>query len=90
MFSFGYREAGYWRHISDPTRFYAAPFWGDWSIENGGDILYEIHSAPSLLIDQVNSFVSLCEGVPFSGTWMVVAYWKNVQQFGVHNESVSA
>ena len=89
MFSFGYREAGYWSHISDSTRFYAAPFWGDLNIEDGGDIFYEIHSAPSLLIDQVSSLISLREGVPFSGTWMVVAYWKNTQQFGFPNGSVS-
>lgn len=82
MFSFGYRETGYWHYISDPTRFYAAPFWGDVNIEEGGDIWYEIHTPQSLLIDQVSSFVSLRTGLPFSAVWMVVAFWENVQQYG--------
>ena len=82
VFSFGYRETGYWHHISEPTRFYAAPFWGDVNIEDGGDIFYETHTAPSLLIDQVSSFVSLHKGTHFSATWMTVAYWRDVQQFG--------
>jgi hypothetical protein len=81
VFSFGYRETGYWHRINNPSRFYAAPFWGDVDISDGGDIFYEIHTAPSLLIDQVSSLVSLREGIEFSATWMIVAYWREVQQF---------
>lgn len=89
VFSFGYRETGYWHFINDPNRFYAAPFWGDVNIESGGDIFYEIHTAPSLLIDQVSSLVSTREGIQFSASWMIVAYWKEVQQFGDHTPQVS-
>ena len=81
MFSFAYREIGYWYFITSPTRFYAAPFWGDVNIEDGGDIYYEIHTKPSLLIDQVSSFVSSRERIEFSATWMLVAFWDRVQQY---------
>ena len=89
MFSFGYLEAGYWHHVSSPTRFYAAPFWGDVNIEDGGDILYETHTAPSVLTEQVSSFVSWHEGIEFSATWMTIAYWIAVQQFGYATPNVS-
>ena len=89
VFSFGYRETGYWHHINDPTRFYAAPFWGDVNTVQGGDIYYEIHTVPSLLIDQVSSLVSARSGTPFSATWMVVSFWDRVQQYGSFSENVS-
>ena len=88
VFSFGYRETGYWHRINNPSRFYAAPFWGDVDISDGGDIFYEIHTAPSLLIDQVSSLVSFREGIEFSATWMIVAYWREVQQFSNHTPQV--
>ena len=90
VFSFGYRETGYWHFINNPSRFYAAPFWGDVNIEDGGDILYEIHTVPSLLIDQASSLVSLRKGIQFSATWMIVAYWRDVQQFGNLTSRVSS
>ena len=88
MFSFGYRETGYWHHISQPTRFYAAPFWGDIDLTDGGNITYEIHRTPSLLIDQVSSFVSSRKHVPFAATWMLVAFWEAVQEYSSFTPNV--
>lgn len=68
--------------MSHFERFTADPFWGDVDISNGvGEIKYEIHRSPSVLVNQVSTFISVRKGLPFVGTWMMVCYWKNVPEY---------
>jgi hypothetical protein len=47
-----------------------------------GSIFYEVHSgSESLLIQQVNNFISNQTETDFSGTWMLVVQWDEVRQF---------
>lgn len=59
-----------------------APFWADFDTTMGGSISWEIHdniSSPAL-VGQVNSFVQGEYGdQTFQGSWMLVAFWQNVQ-----------
>ncbi len=66
---------------------FVAPFWADVNIDNTdvvGEVSYEAHdsSTGGDLLDEVSSFVSEEEGVQFSGTWMLVAEWSNVPEWG--------
>ena len=63
-----------------PT-FTVAPFWADNDIREEGEISYEVHSAGSPLISEVNSFIRDHQGVEFSGTWMVIAEWYQVYEY---------
>lgn len=83
MFSFGYRELAYLFSLTYFNRSTADPFWGDVDISNGvGEIKYEIHPSPSVLIDQVSTFISVKRGLEFVGAWMLVCYWQNVPEYG--------
>ena len=47
-----------------------------------GSIFYEVHNgSDSLLIQQVNNFISNQTETDFSGTWMLVVQWDEVRQF---------
>ena len=59
-----------------------APFWSDVDISIYGSIFYEVHSdSDSLLIQQVNNFISNQTETDFSGTWMLVVQWDEVRQY---------
>ena len=47
-----------------------------------GSIFYEVHSgSDSLLIQQVNNFISNHTETDFTGTWMLVVQWDEVREF---------
>ena len=59
-----------------------APFWSDVDIGFYGSIFYEVHNnSNSLLISQVNQFLSNYTETDFNGTWMLVVQWDEVRQF---------
>ena len=58
-----------------------APFWADNDIRAEGEVSYEVHTSGSPLLSQVNTFIDAYNSVVFTGTWMVVAEWKEVPQF---------
>ena len=59
-----------------------APFWSDVDISLYGSIFYEVHNnSNSLLISQVNRFLSNYTETDFNGTWMLVVQWDEVHQF---------
>ena len=59
-----------------------APFWSDVDIGIYGSIFYEVHNnSNSLLISQVNRFLSNYTETDFNGTWMLVVQWDEVHQF---------
>ena len=70
---------------SSPFTHFIAPFWSNSDISNRvGNVSYEVHTryhAPNL-INLVSSFISQQQQVQFNGTWMLVARWNNVPQFG--------
>ena len=69
---------------TSPIQPVIAPFWADINVNSGGFILYEIHtnSTSSALLTQVNEFIQTQHQNNFAGTWMLVAEWNNVPQFG--------
>lgn len=63
----------YWSYI-------LAPFWADLDTTENGSVSWELHTieqSPQLL-DQVNVFLQTIEGVNFTGTWMLVAFWEDL------------
>jgi len=62
-----------------------APFWASNDISNRvGIVSYEVHSsaASSSYTNLVSSFISQQQQVQFNGTWMLLAEWHSVPQFG--------
>ena len=60
---------------------FIAPYWVDNDPSMGGSVSYEVHSGTNSLLNQVSNGISRIEGVEFSGTWMLVAYWLDVPLF---------
>ena len=75
---------------SSSSSYLVAPFWADNDITNGqGQVSYEVHDIPTEGMEWVGTFVSQQEQTSFSPSWMMVAEWKEVPQFGGLLEDVS-
>ena len=62
-----------------------APFWANNDLLNRiGSISYEVHNfeTSSSYISKVSAYISQQQQVQFNGSWMLLAEWKNVSQFG--------
>ena len=62
-----------------------APFEANANIASGqGNVSYEVHNATTgaRQLSKVNSFIRRQKQNAFSGTWMLVAEWKDVPQSG--------
>ena len=62
-----------------------APFWADINIATSvGEIYYQVYTSGSEFdgLDNVSSFISAEMEVSFSGSWMLVAEWHEVIEFG--------
>ena len=70
---------------STSQNYLIAPFWDDINIVNGGTISYEIFES-GYLLDQVNSFIRARRPTTFRGTWMLVAYYYEVQPYSGSGE----
>ena len=70
---------------SSPQNHIVAPYWANNDISNRvGNVSYEVHSsgASSEVLDSVSTFISQQKLVQFSGSWMLLAEWNGVPQFG--------
>lgn len=62
-----------------------APFFSDIDISDGtGVISYEVHALrhSQTLISEFNTIINDEFGTEFEGTWLLLAEWKKVPQFG--------
>ena len=70
--------------IGAASAYIVAPFWDDVDIRLAGNVSYEVHwsrennPGSDQLLDQVSNFVKGSTGQSFSGSWMLVAEWKEV------------
>lgn len=67
---------------------FIAPYWIDNDASTKGVVSYEVITGTNDRLNQVNDFISNSENVDFRGTWMLLAEWLNVPQFG-SNDTVS-
>ena len=75
-----------------PSSHLVAPYWANNDISNRlGSVSYEVHHSEtsSTYIGQVSSFISQQQQVQFNGTWMILAEWQSVPQFGGSLTAVS-
>ena len=68
--------------LASGTTSFTTPYWVDNDPSQGGSVSYEVHTGSSPLLSQVSDYISSSQSVEFSGTWMLVAYWLNVPEFG--------
>lgn len=68
-----------------------APFWADFDTTIGGTVSYEVHdrqNSPSL-VERVDSFIANEYGDNnFFGSWMLIAFWENVEPSGPTDVSI--
>ena len=93
IFSFARR---FYFHSPEPfpgassSSYLVAPFWSDNDISNGvGQVSYEIHPYRTEAVIWTSKFITEQRQTDFSGSWMLVAEWKNVPEFGSTTTSVS-
>ena len=68
-----------------------APFWADFDTTMGGTVSWEMHSRQNspALVATVDSFIAVEFGdQTFEGSWMLVAFWENVQPSELTNVSI--
>ena len=68
-----------------PPAYMVAPFWANNDLPNRiGSISYEVHNheISSNYISSVSAYISQQQQVRFNGSWMLLAEWNNVSQFG--------
>ena len=69
-----------------------APFFSDIDISDGtGNIKYEVHtqqSSPAIFSD-INAIINEYVDADFFGSWLLLAEWKNVPEFGRSESIVS-
>ena len=69
-----------------------APFFSDIDISDGiGSISYEVHTrrTSQSLISKIDTIINDQMSTQFSGSWLIIAEWKNVPQFGRSHVFVS-
>jgi len=59
-----------------------ALFWADHDPRPSGQISYEVHTSNTPVMSEVSTFVSLQQNINFVGTWMIVAEWNSVPEYG--------
>lgn len=63
-----------------------APFWANFNATQYGNVSWEIHDisqSPDLL-NQVNNFIQVDEGINFTGTWMMIGFWEELHDSEVY------
>ena len=59
-----------------------APYWADTDITGGvGEVSYHIHTSQTESLTWVSTYISQQEQIDFTGTWMLIAEWKNVPEY---------
>ncbi len=85
MFSFG-RDGTFSSPVVFPgtstSNYLVAPFWARHDISTIGEVSYEVHNNSTGLLSIVSNFIRQEENNAFVGTWMVVAEWRDIPQFG--------
>lgn len=93
LFSFG-RSVEFFSPVLFPNsssyRYIIAPFWADHDPRPTGQISYEVHSSNTELLSVVNRFIRQQAATNFEGSWMLVAEWNNVAEYGFSADKVSS
>ena len=90
FFSFGSSYTSSVPHtfsLTSPHHYIVAPFWGDIYTYYTGSIRYQIFTTGAAQLDTVSLFIRRQINSSFSGTWMLVAYWSSVPEYG-HSSSI--
>ena len=82
-------EASLTRFSSSQSHSIIAPFAADIDTKYNGYVPYYIFTTGTSYIETVDSYIRSELGVSFYGTWMLVAEWRDVAQYGGSSHTVS-
>ncbi len=70
-------------HLFPGTSYLVAPFWTDNDITKGvGEVSYQVYdNCQSESLSWVSTYISQQQQLNFSGTWMLVAEWRDVPEY---------
>lgn len=70
-------------HFFPLANYLVAPFWADIDITNGvGEVSYEVNDdSQSESLSWVSTYISQQQQINFTGTWMLLAKWKDVPKY---------
>ena len=74
---------------SSSYSFLVAPFWADHDPRPAGQISYEVHNTNTPTLLSINRYIRQTMEPSFQGTWMIVAEWNDVPEYGTDNMKVS-
>jgi len=74
-------------HTTNYT-YLVAPFWADHDTRPSGQVSYEVHQS-NALTSCVSQFISQQHMSNFTATWMLIAEWEDIQQYGSSADGVS-
>ena len=86
IISFGRPFSSHSPHLFPGTSFYnylVAPFWTDTDITEGvGEVSYLVYDkSQSESLSWVSTYISQQQQISFTGTWMLVAEWRDVPEY---------
>ena len=86
IISFGRPFPSHSPNLFPGTSFYnylVSPFWSDNDITNNvGEVSYQIYNeSQSEALTFISTYINQQQQVQFTGTWMLVAEWKNVPEY---------
>lgn len=67
-------------HLPAESPPFFAPYWTGNDPSIRGNVSYEVHTEGSPLLQNVSIYISIKQNVEFNGTWMMVAYWHEIQE----------
>ena len=74
---------------STSYQYMVAPFWADHDPRPSGKISYKTYSNNSGILSTVNRFIRQQTSTSFAGTWMLLAKWKDIVEYGAEDDMVS-
>ena len=85
LFSFSSAYIGAYGYTFSPTsypNYIVAPFWSYIDIYYVGRVLYQTFTTGATQLDTVSLLIRRQIKNSFSGTWILVAYWDSVPEYG--------
>jgi len=74
---------------STSYQYIVAPFWADHDPRPSGNISFKTYSNNSDVVSAVSRFIRQQTSSRFAGSWMLLAKWEDIAEYGAEHDKVS-
>ena len=74
---------------STSHQYMVAPFWADHDPRPSGKISFKTYSNNSDTLSTVSRFIRQQTSTTFAGSWMLLAKWEDIAEYGAEDDKVS-